>query len=65
MKKTTWSTVLRLPAEFLIVIISLAPLYLKITNKYPMSWATAISLLVIGIIYFVGRFMSKKNSFDF
>jgi hypothetical protein len=65
MKKTTWSVLLRIPAEFLIVVISLVPLYLKITNKYPMVWPTAISLFIIGVSYFIGRFLSKKDSFDF
>lgn len=65
MKKTTWSTILRLPAEILLIAAFLASIYVKFSGSMQISVGAVVLLLIINILYFVGRFMSRKNSFDF
>ena len=65
MKKTTWSTILRLPAEILLIAALLASIYVKFSGSMQISVGAVVLLLIINILYFVGRFMPKKDSFDF
>jgi len=61
MKNKTKSTLFRIPAEIILIICAIAPLYLKITNKYPMRWATPITILIIVGLYFYGRYLENKE----
>ena len=65
MKKTTWGWILRLPAEILLVAALLASMYVKFSGNMQASWGAVVLLLIINVLYFVGRFIPKKNSFDF
>jgi membrane protein DedA with SNARE-associated domain len=65
MKQTTLSTILRLPAEILLVASLLASIYVKMSGNMQISLGAVALLLLINISYFIGRFLSKKNSFDF
>jgi len=65
MKKTTLSLILRLPAEILLFASFIASIYVKFSGNLQISWGAIILLLLINLTYFTGRFMSKKNSFDF
>jgi len=65
MKQTTLSTILRLPAEILLVASLLASIYVKISGNMQISLGAVALLLLINISYFIGRFLSKKDSFDF
>jgi hypothetical protein len=65
MKKDMKAFLLRLPAEILIVVAFLASAYLKISGDDRFSWGAAIILLIINILYFWGRNLNKKDSWDF
>lgn len=65
MKKTTLSLIFRLPAEILLVAAFLASVYVKFSGNMQVSWGAVVLLLIINVLYFAGRIMSKKNSFDF
>jgi hypothetical protein len=65
MKKSTLSLIFRLPAEILLAASLIASLYVKLSGNLQVSWGSIILLLIINTFYFLGRFMSNKNSFDF
>jgi len=65
MKKSTLSTLLRVPAEILLAISFLASFYLKIKGAISVSWGSIFLLLIVNISYFMGRFLFKKDPFDF
>ena len=65
MKKTTWALILRLPAEILLAGAFLASLYVKFSGSNQVSWGAVVLLLIINILYFLGKAMTKKDSFDF
>jgi hypothetical protein len=65
MNNKTKSFIFRLPAEILLVLIALVPFYLKIKNIYPMSWPTPITLFLIAVAYFYGKYLQNKDSFNF
>jgi len=65
MKKTTLSLILRIPAEILLFASFVASVYVKFSGNLQISWGAIILLLAINLSYFIGRFLSKKNSFDF
>lgn len=65
MKQTTLSMLLRIPAEILLVASLIASIYVKISGNMQISLGAVALLLLINISYFIGRFLSKKNSFDF
>lgn len=65
MKKSTLSLIFRLPAEILLFASLVASIYVKFSGNLQVSWDAIILLLIINALYFIGRLMSNKNSFDF
>jgi hypothetical protein len=65
MKKSTLSLLFRLPAEVLLVASFIASVYVKFSGNLQVSWGAIVLLLIINALYFIGRFLSKNNSFDF
>jgi len=65
MKKSTLSLIFRLPAEILLFASLVASIYVKFSGNLQVSWGAIVLLLIINVLYFIGRFMSKKDSFDF
>jgi len=65
MKKSTWSLVLRLPAEILLFASLVASIYVKFSGSLEVSWGAVILLLLINLLYFWGRLFTKKDNFDF
>lgn len=57
--------ILRLPAEILLFTSLIASIYVRISGNLQVSLGAIILLLIINVMYFVGRFLSKKNIFDF
>ncbi|VVB80587.1 Uncharacterised protein [uncultured archaeon] len=55
----------QVPAIALLVISAVASLVVKITNSYPLTWLTPITLLAITILYFLGRSYEKSDHFSF
>lgn len=65
MKKSTLSTIFRLPAEILLFASLVASIYVKFSGNLKVSWGAIVLLLIINVLYFFGRFMPSKSSFDF
>jgi len=65
MKKSTLALIFRLPAEILLFASLVASIYVKFSGNLQVSWGAIVLLLIINVLYFIGRFMSKKDSFDF
>ncbi len=67
MRTTTKALLFRLPAGILLLIALLASVYVKAKSLYAISWAPAILLLIILILYFIGENLSRKgnSAFDF
>jgi len=67
MKNTTKAWLFKLPAIVILICAFLASVYVKVTKIYALSWAPAVLLLIILILYFVGEKFSRKgnSSFDF
>jgi hypothetical protein len=65
MKKSTLSLIFRLPAEILLFASLVASIYVKFSGNLQVSWGAIILLLIINSLYFIGRFMPNKSSFDF
>jgi hypothetical protein len=64
MKKEMLSMLFRLPAEILIAVSFLASVYVAIKGNMGISWFTPIFLFVVNVLYFWGRNMTNKNSWD-
>ena len=67
MKNTTKALLFKLPAIILLVGAFLASVYVKFAKLYEISWAPAVLLLIILVLYFIGEKFSRKgnSAFDF
>ncbi len=55
----------QMPAMVLLVASALGSLFVKISGSFPLNWMTPITLLIIVVLFFMGRKYEKSNAFDF
>jgi len=60
MKNKIKARILQAPAILLLAAAFIASVYLAATGQFNIGWATPITLLVILVLYFWGRYLEIK-----
>jgi hypothetical protein len=61
MKNKTKGLLFQLPGIIILALAIVGSFIVKIKNMFPIRWPTPITLLVIGILYFIGIYFSMKE----